>query len=394
LGLTAARCWSTAGALLALSVGFGLPAAAEPPAVPILGISEFKIGALNHDTTGLWSGFNVERSGVDANVEVLFLPLAKTFGGYLRPAIGATVNFNGDTSKAYADLRWEIESASGVFFALGMGAAIHDGELGIHTGQKALGSRVLFHPSGEFGYRFDGVHSISVFFDHISNGYSRRDNDGMDTIGVRFGRRLVPFSAPPTDDGAIADFSGLYVGAMTGYQLERADWRASSISPSRADADDFHWAGLLGYSWQSGRGVFGIEVDASPVESSLSAVCVAPLISCGMDTRGVYSVRPRFGWVLGSHAMVYGTGGLAIVNWDGAAANGATGQRLGSGSATNFGVAVGAGIELKLTSNLAARAEIMHYGVPGKDLFISGVGATTDQFQSTAARAGFSWYFK
>ena len=133
-----------------------------------------------------------------------------------------------------------------MFFALGMGAAIHDGELGINTGQKALGSRVLFHPSGELGYRFDGVHSISVFFDHISNGYSRRDNEGMDTIGVRFGRRLVPFSAPPTDDGAIADFSGFYVGAMAGYQLERADWRASSLSPSRSDADDFHWAGLLG----------------------------------------------------------------------------------------------------------------------------------------------------
>ena len=324
---------------------------------------------------------------------MLFLPLAKTFGGYLRPAIGATVNFDGNTSKAYADLRWEIELPSGVFFALGMGAAIHDGELGINTGQKALGSRVLFHPSGELGYRFDGVHSISVFFDHISNGYSRRDNDGMDTIGVRFGRRLVPFSAPPTNDGAIADFSGLYVGAMAGYQLERADWRAPSLSPSRADADDFHWAGLLGYSWQSGRGVFGIEVDASPAARFLSATCVAPSTSCQMDVHGFYSVRPRFGWVI-DRAMIYGTGGLAIANWDSTAVNTATGQRLGSISATNFGVAVGAGIELRLTSNLAARAEIMHYGVPGKDLFISGVGTTTDQFQSTAVRAGFSWYFK
>ena len=210
---------------------------------------------------------------------------------------------------------------------------------------------MLFHPSGELGYRFDGVHSISVFFDHISNGYSRRDNEGMDTIGVRFGRRLVPFSAPPTDDGAIADFSGLYVGAMAGYQFERADWRASSFSPSRADADDFHWAGLLGYSWQSGRGVFGIEVDASPAAHFLNATCVAPSTSCQMDVHGFYSVRPRFGWVI-DRAMIYGTGGLAIANWDSTAVNTATGQRLGGSSATNFGVAVGAGIELKLTANL------------------------------------------
>ena len=391
MGPITARVWSTAGALIALSGGFGLPAAAEPPSTPILGISEIKIGALNHDTTGLWSGFNVERSGVDANLEVLFVPLARTFGGYLRPAIGTTINFDGNTSKAYADLRWEIEAPSGVFFAMGMGAAIHDGELGTdHPDRKALGSRVLFHPSAELGFRFDGVHSVSIFADHISNGFTRRDNEGMDTVGIRFGRRLVPYAAPPTDDSAVADFSGFYVGAIAGYQFERADWRA--YVPSRADASDFHWGGLAGYSWQSGRGIFGLEVDALPIGTSLSATCVVPGISCQMDVHGIYSVRTRFGWVF-DRAMIYGTGGLAIANWDSSAVNTATGVRLGGSSATNYGVAVGAGIEYKLAPNLGVRAEIMHYGLPGKDLSISGVGTTTDQFQSTVARAGFSWYF-
>ena len=48
-------------------------------------------------------------------MEILFTPWARTFGGYLRPAIGATVNFNGDTSKVYADVRWKIEAPYGVF---------------------------------------------------------------------------------------------------------------------------------------------------------------------------------------------------------------------------------------------------------------------------------------
>jgi lipid A 3-O-deacylase len=393
LGRITTRFWSTAGALLALAVGSPLPAAADPPGTPVLGISEIKLGALNHDTTGLWSGFNVERSGVDANFEVLFLPLARTFGGYLRPAIGTTLNFDGNTSKAYTDLRWEIEAPSGVFFALGMGAAIHNGELGSDDpDRKALGSRVLFHPSAELGYRFDGVHSVSIFADHISNGFTRRDNDGMDTIGIRFGRRLVPFAAPPTDHSAVADFSGFYVGAVAGYQFERADWRA--YVPSRSDDGQFNWGGLIGYSWQSGRGIFGIEADASPITSSLSTACVAPSTACQMDVHGVYSVRPRFGWVIDRAMMIYGTGGLAIANWDSSAVNTATGQRLGSTSATNYGVAVGAGIEYKLAPNLGLRAEIMHYGLPGTDLFISGVGGATDQLQSTVGRAGISWYFK
>ena len=90
--------------------------------VPFLGISELKLGALYHDAPGLWSGFSVERPTADANFEVLFAPWARTFGGYLRPAIGTSVNFIGGTSKAYADLRWEAETASGVFFATGHGS--------------------------------------------------------------------------------------------------------------------------------------------------------------------------------------------------------------------------------------------------------------------------------
>jgi len=104
-------------------------AAAQSADAPPLGISEIKLGALYHDVPGLWSGFSVERPAADANLEVLLLPWAQTFGGYLRPALGATINFNGDTSKAYADLRWEIEAPSGVFFALGMGAAVDNGYL-------------------------------------------------------------------------------------------------------------------------------------------------------------------------------------------------------------------------------------------------------------------------
>jgi hypothetical protein len=68
---------------------------ADPRETPVLGISELKFGALDHDTPGLWSGFGVERQSVDPNAEVLFLPWAYTFGGYLRPAIGTTINFNG-----------------------------------------------------------------------------------------------------------------------------------------------------------------------------------------------------------------------------------------------------------------------------------------------------------
>ena len=382
-----------AGAALALSAMHCAPAAADPLEQPALfAVSEVRVGALEHDTTGLWSGFSLERAAADANLEVLFTPWARAFGGYLRPAIGATLNYNGDTSKAYADVRWEIEAPYGVFFAIGLGAAIHDGHLDADSpDHKALGSRVLFHPSVELGYRFDGANSISIFADHISNGFTRRNNEGMDTVGVRLGHRFGPLVARETVDAPVADFSGPYIGASAGYQFDGADWFA--LSASSATTSGFHAAAFAGYGLQSGRAIFGIEVDASPVASNMSAVCVGPSIACHMDVHGLYSVRSRFGWVI-DQAMIYGTAGLAMANWDSSAVNTVTGQQVGNVSGMNYGVAVGAGIEYKLTANLGVRAEIMHYGLPGRDLFILGTGPATDQFGSIVGRAGISWYFK
>ncbi|MBS0244414.1 MAG: acyloxyacyl hydrolase, partial [Proteobacteria bacterium] len=101
------------------------------------------------------------------------------------------INTAGATSKAYIDARWEVEAPSGIFFALGIGGAIHDGKLEpTDADRKALGSRLLFHFPVELGYRFDGHSSISVYFEHISNGYTQAYNEGLDAIGVRYGYRF------------------------------------------------------------------------------------------------------------------------------------------------------------------------------------------------------------
>jgi lipid A 3-O-deacylase len=362
-----------------------------PPDRPALwAISEIRAGALEHDTTGLWSGFTLERAAADANLEILFTPWARTFGGYLRPALGATVNFNGDTSKVYADLRWEIEGPHGVFFALGLGAALHDGHLSADSPtNKALGSYVLFHPSAELGWRFDGSNSISIFADHISNGFSRKYNEGMDTVGVRLGHRFgAPEAVPDPIEMPAADFSGPYIGALAGYRYDSVDWNAGKFTQSTTSG--FYYGGYAGYLFQSGRGIFGIEVDAAPIKSGMSTACTAA-VTCRIDVTGLYSVRSRFGWVLGN-GMIYGTAGMAVAPWDGSATS--LGVNLGSTSGINYGVAVGTGFEYKLGSHLGVRAEIMHYGLPGRDLAITGVGAATDKFESLVGRAGITWYFQ
>lgn len=153
-------------------------------------IYELKAGLLAHDVDGLWSGHRYE-NGLDINLEATFTPAANILGGTLRPGFGTTINTVGDTSKLYAYGRWEYEFEAGFYFALGLGAAVHDGELHVVSpDRKALGSRVLFHIPIEVGYRFDGHNGISVYFDHMSNAYLAHENEGMDTLGGRYGYRF------------------------------------------------------------------------------------------------------------------------------------------------------------------------------------------------------------
>src|SRR5262245_22546088 len=70
-------------------------------------IYDVKIGAQVHDVPYLWSGFNKEPYSVDLNLEVMFSPSVRLVGGDIRPALGATINFEGYTSKAYLDARWQ-----------------------------------------------------------------------------------------------------------------------------------------------------------------------------------------------------------------------------------------------------------------------------------------------
>ena len=153
-------------------------------------IHELKLGVLGHDVDGLWSGANYE-NGIDFNLEATFGPSLKLFDGMLRPALGASVNDSDNTSKVYCDARWQYDFKMRLFMMLGVGAAWHNGETDTNTiNMKALGSPLLFHIPLELGYYVTPHYSISVYFDHISNAYLVDPNEGLDTLGVRFGYRF------------------------------------------------------------------------------------------------------------------------------------------------------------------------------------------------------------
>jgi hypothetical protein len=154
-------------------------------------IQELKIGVLDHDVPALWSGFRAEPNSADINVEAIFSPSVSFLGGTISPALGASISTIGATSDGYLDARWQMETGCGIFLGLGVGGAVHNGQLKLEDGdRKALGSRILFHIPLEIGYRFDEHNSLSAYFEHMSNAYTVSPNEGLDRLGVRYGYRF------------------------------------------------------------------------------------------------------------------------------------------------------------------------------------------------------------
>ena len=149
-------------------------------------LHDIRLGVLAHDVDNLWSGHRREE-GVDFNVEVVFnRPLLEVLSGIVRPNLGISINDQGDTSKVYGGIYWEVTGRS-LFFGLGLGAAWHNGELETRDpAKKSLGSRILFRIPLEFGLTLYGPHRISIMFDHVSNGYLASPNEGLDTLGLRY----------------------------------------------------------------------------------------------------------------------------------------------------------------------------------------------------------------
>ena len=154
-------------------------------------ISELRLGILAHDHD-IAPFSRSEEGGIDTNFEILFIsPHWLKELRSPRPHFGVSINTGGDTSQAYGGLTWEWRFWRQWFFDFSLGGAIHDGKITTTLiDRKELGCRVLFRESLDLGYIFAGRHSISAFFDHISNAKLCEKNEGLETLGIRYGYRF------------------------------------------------------------------------------------------------------------------------------------------------------------------------------------------------------------
>jgi lipid A 3-O-deacylase len=180
-------CASAGVGLLAGCSSLPGPAAGGPgnPASPI---SEVRVGGLIHDP------LSPERGGVDLSGEVLFnkpFTSADPLWNALlpRPDVGATANFRGKTSEAYAGLAWDYDVTQRVFVEGGFGGSVNDAHTGANVppGYNAMGCNESFRESASLGYRLTQNWSVMGTVEHMSNAGLCPPNRGLTNFGARVG---------------------------------------------------------------------------------------------------------------------------------------------------------------------------------------------------------------
>jgi outer membrane immunogenic protein len=176
-----------------------------------------------------------------------------------------------------------------------------------------------------------------------------------DLGGGPAGRSLK--DAPLPAEMPLFTWSGLYIGAHVGYGWTDLDWTAAGTTVND-NGSGWFGGGQMGYNWQRGALVFGVEADLSSGGMGGSAAC--PGFTCSHDVNWLASVRGRLGVAAnGNRTLFYATAGGAWADVD-------YSSTAGPGFSDRLsGWVVGGGIEHMLTPRMTARVEYLYYAFDG-----------------------------
>jgi len=173
---------------LGLALALSLHASALADGAAGDGERTLAIGLLAHDRG---PASDHHEKGVDLNLELQFAPL--DILGSPRPQLGATLNFQGDTSVVYAGLNFRLRESARWFVDALLSAAAHDGPLHkdpvgcAQFSDCGFGTRFLPRFGVEIAYRISPAASLSLFFDHLSHKWIvGGENEGLDHVGLRY----------------------------------------------------------------------------------------------------------------------------------------------------------------------------------------------------------------
>ena len=199
----------------------------------------------------------------------------------------------------------------------------------------------------------------------------------------------LPVKAPPPAPvmAPVLNWSGFYIGVNGGYSWGRSSRDLNFFNPLNGvtlttgtgggrDLDGGVFGGQLGYNWQTGNWILGIETDAQWTGQKGSTTVLCPVAGCfpGRGTAAALSdelewfgtFRGRGGVLVTPSVLLYATGGLAYGSLQtdlALSTSTATGIPVTIGatkSTEKVGWTIGGGIETMFASNWSAKIEYLY----------------------------------
>lgn len=190
---------------------------------------------------------------------------------------------------------------------------------------------------------------------------------GQPAAAADFGR-LSPQS-PVGTPLAVENWTGLYVGGNVGHSWGRTELGYTidalpSLS-STLNPNSIIGGGQIGYNWQFGSLVFGVEGDLAWRHGTDAATFTSPIpgafASFSTEQNWAGTARPRVGFAA-QHWLLYGTGGVAFGGFKHAYTEAGPGAiaRGVANSDTKAGWTAGAGLEYALTNQWSLGVEYLY----------------------------------
>jgi len=190
-------------------------------------------------------------------------------------------------------------------------------------------------------------------------------------------------------------WTGFYAGINGGYAWGQSSWSDPAVG---AGSGSFNTSGALvggelGYNWQIGAAVLGIEADADWMNAKgstagLGGVCAADGGSqCQTQQSWLGTTRARVGYAF-DRWLPYVTGGVAYGNIQAV-------QPTGTSTNTNVGWTAGAGVEYAIDRNWSAKVEYLHIDL-GTATFMgaaSGTSTLAVPVTNEIARVGVNYHW-
>ena len=189
----------------------------------------------------------------------------------------------------------------------------------------------------------------------------------------------LPVKAPMMAPAPIFSWTGFYVGLNLGGKWADVDHTVSNGATTfdfgRDTASSVIGGGQLGYNWQIGAWVLGIEgdIDAQDFNRSRTVgVTVGPFVAgdvFSVESKWQASLRGRIGYAAWDRTLLYVTGGAAFTNVKATAA--LVGVGTFSADDTRVGGTVGLGLEYAIWNNVSLGIE-GRWSFYGHDNFTTG----------------------